>query len=585
MFNDRVTSEFQFSNWQTNIKNVNNIYSLIDKTIALETFDNTFYLLPFSILDLENEDSINQLVIWRNAHQYAYPTRFEANFHGTYRWLESILNINSNRVMFWITSKSLQKIGHIGISLNKEGFFEIDNVLRGYSSTKGAITASLQYLEKLVQNEFVKDMLVLKVLESNTRAKNFYLKLGFEEYKRESLVFIEEDSSIKLVPGTPADDTFLYMKKNIKFPPKARILTAGPSITSLEISNVREAVTFGWNENHSNFIEKFENNFAEYIGVKYAISTSSCTGALHLSLLALGITKGDEVLVPEITWVATASAVKYVGAKPIFVDIDEKTWTISIEDARKKISERTKAIIPVHLYGYSCDMSQVMSFAQEFNLFVVEDAAPAIGATYKNQKLGSFGEIGCFSFQGAKMLVTGEGGMIVTDDEDLYKKVRKLQDHGRVPGTFWIDQLGYKYKMNNVTAALGSAQLDRVSNQIARKTRINTWYREELSSVNGIKFQEVNEYSESIHWMNSIKFPDIEIRDKVLISLKNSGIDTRLVFPAISQYPIWDYQSPIGKNANILQNLAINLPSGVELNKSDVEKISRIIATTIKENE
>jgi hypothetical protein len=240
------------------------------------------------------------------------------------------------------------------------------------------------------------------------------------------------------------------------------ILTAGPSISPLEMSYVSDAVENGWNLHHSDYLGRFENEFAEFIGSSYALATSSCTGALHLALLAMGIGNGDEVLVPDITWVATASAVMYVGAKPIFIDIDPDTWTIDLKNAEEKITDKTKAIIPVHLYGYGVNMRAVMELATKYSLRVIEDAAPAIGTRINGKMAGSFGDFGCFSFQGAKLLVTGEGGMLVTNSKDLYDRARKIQDHGRRPGTFWIEELGYKYKMNNITAALGLGQIQRV---------------------------------------------------------------------------------------------------------------------------
>ncbi len=195
------------------------------------------------------------------------------------------------------------------------------------------------------------------------------------------------------------------------------ILTAGPSITQREIQYVLDAVEHGWNENHSGYIHRFEQAFAEYVGTRFALSTSSCTGALHLSLLALGVGPGDEVIVPEITWVATASAVKYVGATPVFVDIDRETWCLDPESAQRAITPRTKAIIPVHLYGHPTEMTPIRDLAKQHGLKILEDAAPALGAEVDGRKVGSLGDVAAFSFQGAKIMTCGEGGMLVTNDE------------------------------------------------------------------------------------------------------------------------------------------------------------------------
>lgn len=357
------------------------------------------------------------------------------------------------------------------------------------------------------------------------------------------------------------------------------ILTAGPSISSLERGYVADATAKGWNTHHSDYLKAFQNEFAEMVGSKFALATSSCTGALHLSLLALGIGPGDEIIVPDITWVATASAVMYVGAKPIFVDVDPKHWTIDPSKIKEAITENTKAIIPVHLYGYGAPMYEIMQLAKEFNLYVIEDSAPAIGTRIGTKFAGSFGEFGCYSFQGAKLLVTGEGGMLVTDDAELFEKARKIQDHGRLPGTFWIDQLGYKYKMNNITAALGLAQIQRSANQINRKRQINSWYKEGLSDVDFIDFQEEMVGSESICWMTSFTLGSNSkiSRDDLINKLRLNGVDSRPVFPSISQYEIWGYTPQIPKNSKLIGDTGINLPSGVTLSEASVHKVIQSI--------
>jgi perosamine synthetase len=315
------------------------------------------------------------------------------------------------------------------------------------------------------------------------------------------------------------------------------------------------------------------------VGANYALSTSSCTGALHLSLLALEVGPGDEVIVPDITWVATASAIMYVGATPVFADVNKSDWTINIESLKSLINSKTKAIIPVHLYGFAANMNEIIEIASKGEIFVIEDAAPAIGTELSSKRVGTFGDFGCFSFQGAKLLVTGEGGMLVTNNKELYERAKKILDHGRKPGTFWIEEIGHKYKMNNITAALGLAQLHRVQWQIEKKREIYNWYREELSDLNGINFQEESKLTRSICWMTSFTLaPEFDIsRDQLISNLRLNKIDSRPVFPAISQYPIWKYQTKAQPNAcNIGQN-GINLPSGVLLSRKDVRRVSNAI--------
>jgi perosamine synthetase len=388
---------------------------------------------------------------------------------------------------------------------------------------------------------------------------------------------VREGNTLSLKPGSPSVDTFLDMSRSLlesRGIPK-EILTAGPSISTREICYVTDAVSKGWNSRHSDYLAKFESAFAEYVGAKYAMATSSCSGALHLSLMALGIGPGDEVIVPDVTWVATASAVMYTGAKPVFADINTSDWTINLDSIKNLINQKTKAIMPVHLYGYGAAMNQILQIARDNNLFVVEDAAPAIGTEIDGKRAGTFGDLGCFSFQGAKLLVTGEGGMLVTDNEELFKRAKKDQDHGRKPGTFWIDELGHKYKMNNITAALGLAQIERVENQIFRKRRINGWYTDNLSDVGSIAFQSEAPGTSSICWMTSFTLNESSSisRDELIESLRKDGIDSRPVFPAISQYPIWQYEPKIQPNAMRIGSSGINLPSGVLLSKSAIEKV------------
>jgi perosamine synthetase len=379
--------------------------------------------------------------------------------------------------------------------------------------------------------------------------------------------------------------SFDFEKENYN-PPKELILTAGPMVSHYENIYTFDAVNHGWNNEWSKYIDKFETEFSRYVESKFAIATSSCTGALQLSLLSCGIGKGDEVIVPELTWVATASAVAYTGATPIFADVDVNTWCIDSSKLDNLITKNTKAIIPVHLYGNPANMDEIMKFANKYNLRVIEDAAPAIGATYKDKKVGSFGDFGCFSFQGAKLLVTGEGGMVVTNDENLFDKFKKIWDHGRIPGTFWIDELGYKYKMSNLQAAFGLGQLENIETLIESKRRNYERYRKNFSGIENININVAGKNTQSIYWMTSILLNSetgIQ-RDKIMEYLRHKNIDTRPVFPSISQYPIWGKKYKENKVAKLIGENGVNLPSGVNLTFDEIDYISDTVISFIESN-
>lgn len=576
-------------NWGTFQKSGTNLREMLNLSIPiLQGNEQIGYLVPFSVGQQGDEKLMKFLTSWRNTNNFAYPTRFLATTEGTSTWFSEQVIKNDLRVLFWIVSNEYEHIGHIGLTCREEiEGLEIDNVSRGNNLLPGIMSSSLNALELLVEEEFSVEVISLRVLASNKKAIEFYEKQNYIYVEKTLIEITNNYEDARLIENESSEDFFFKMEKNltnIKSVPN-QILTAGPSISNLEAFYVDDAVRNGWNSNHSDYLNRFESEFAKRIGSKYAMATSSCTGAIHLALLALGIGKGDEVIVPEITWVATASAVSYVGATPVFADVDQDSWTISVDAIRGLITEKTKAIIPVHLYGYPSNMEEIMILAKAHNIRVIEDAAPAIGASFGKTLVGTFGDFGCFSFQGAKLLVSGEGGVLVTDNEELFLKAKKIQDHGRKPGTFWIEEIGHKYKMNNITGALGLGQLMRLDNQIFRKQRINSWYTENLGGVKGIKFQHEVPGTKSICWMTSIEFDvDLGINTvDVMRRLQLSGVDSRPVFPAISQYPIWGRNLEAGPHAKRIGINAINLPSGVKLPKAAIEKVSALIREIVSE--
>lgn len=361
------------------------------------------------------------------------------------------------------------------------------------------------------------------------------------------------------------------------------ILTAGPSITGKEISYVVDAITNGVDEHWGDYIERFENAFARYIGVKHAMATSSCTGALHLALVALGVGKGHEVIIPDMSWVATASAICYTGAKPVFADVLPFTWCIDPMDIQNRITPRTKVILPVHLYGQPAAMDEIKAIALGCNLWVVEDAAPSIGAAIDGFHTGNLGDIGCFSFQGAKTLSTGEGGMIVTSNDELFEKIKYYANHCRLSSGFEIGGIGFKYKMSNLQAALGLAQLERVEELVARKREIYSWYCEELDEIEGLLFNAgFTPKVEPSYWMTSIVLEkEFRVsRDVLMRKLKDKNIDTRPFFPPISSFKMF---TP-AKNyvANFLGENGINLPSGHRITREQVKYVCDCIKDILK---
>ena len=362
------------------------------------------------------------------------------------------------------------------------------------------------------------------------------------------------------------------------------ILTAGPSITKKEISYVNDAVKNGWNNNWNNYLVKLEDRFKKYFKVKYAIPTSSCTGAMHLILEALGIKKGDEVVVPDTTWVATASAVKYVGAKPVFADIDRETWTMCPKSLKKKINKKTKAVIAVHLYGHPSKMDEISQICKKKRIYLIEDAAPALGAKFKKKLVGTFGIAAAFSFQGAKLVVSGEGGIVITSNKSLNNKIRQLAAHGRgnnkKKGPFWIEKVGFKYSMSNIQAALCLAQFERLDELVNKKRKIFSWYERKFKNSDKIILNKESKLSKSIYWMTSIMLIKENLKKKLTGQtlskiLKKKGIDTRPVFPSISTYPMWKTNNTFFSKQ--LAKYGLNLPSGHNLKKSQVDYVAETI--------
>ncbi len=361
------------------------------------------------------------------------------------------------------------------------------------------------------------------------------------------------------------------------------IPVAQPDLGGNEKKYVDECIQSSWISSKGKFIDRFEKEFAEYIGVKYAVSTSNGTTALHLAITALGIGKGNEVIVPDLTFIACANTVAYTGAKPVFVDVEKNTWNIDPAKIEEKITPRTRAIMAVHLYGHPADLNKILILAQKYKLLVIEDAAEAHGAEIKvgNQwrKVGSIGEVGCFSFYGNKIITTGEGGMVVTNNKKLAEKMKILRDHGQTPERrYYHEIIGFNYRMTNVQAAIGCAQLERINEFIIKKRNIAKLFNKYLSQIPGITPPPGKSWAKSVYWMYSILIdqPFFKSRDQLVNIMAKEGIETRPFFyplhtlppyKEIGNYPISNYLSLHG----------INLPSSVTINKADILKIIGVL--------
>ena len=366
-----------------------------------------------------------------------------------------------------------------------------------------------------------------------------------------------------------------------------RIPISGPSITEKEIQYVTDAVTRCWYGNASLYHEKFQKAFAAYVGRKYAIPLPSCTSAIHLALAGLGVGPGDEVIVPETTWIASSAPVTYVGATPVFADVEEETWCLSVDSLTKHLTERTKAVISVDLYGNVPDYDAILTACRARGIPLIEDAAEAIGSEYRGRRAGSIGDVGVFSFHGSKTLTTGEGGMLVTDREDLFRRASVLQDHGRRPGDrlFFNDEVAFKYKMSSMQAALGLAQLERIDELVARKREIFDWYRRLLGEVEGVTLNPEPAKTKNSYWMVTIVLDDRYLlpKERLMDVMAASGIDTRPFFFPLSSIPAyaamggeekWRREHPI---AYRLSSQGLNLPSALNLTEGKVRRVCEVL--------
>ena len=380
----------------------------------------------------------------------------------------------------------------------------------------------------------------------------------------------------------PVLDSNRYVTDLAVFDTRVYLPVAEPKLGDTELRYVSECVLTGWVSSAGKFVKRFEEQLSEFCGTKFAVSSSSGTTALHLSLTALGIGPGDEVIIPSLTFIATANAVTFTGATPIFVDSEPETWNIDVNNIELAVSGKTKAIIPVHLYGHPANMMHILDIARKYNLAVIEDAAEAQGALYKGQKVGSLGDLGVFSFYGNKIITTGEGGMIVTDNEDLAGKVRILRDHGMNPKRrYWHSMIGYNYRMTNIQAALGVAQMERIDQIVEQKRRNAALYKKSLQDIPGITPPPEASWAKNIYWLYSILVDEEKFgmsSQKLGEQLKKTGIETRPIFPPVHKQPIYN----TGQSLPVCEGIScrgLSLPSSVNLNRDEIKSVTRKIGS------
>jgi len=359
-----------------------------------------------------------------------------------------------------------------------------------------------------------------------------------------------------------------------------RIPVSEPSLNGNELAYVVECIKTNWVSSQGRFVNQFESKFAQFHGLDRALSVSNGTVALHLALVALGLQPGDEVIVPDLTFAASANAVIHAGGKPVLVDVNETTWTMDPDLLEEAITPRTRAIMPVHLFGHPCDMTPILAFAKKHELWVIEDCAEALGAEYQGKKIGTFGDAACFSFYGNKLITTGEGGMILFKSSDLFEKAKRLRDHGMTPEKrYWHAEVGYNYRLTNLQAAIGVAQMEQAESFLEKKISLAKQYRSALDGIPGIRFPQTASWAKNVYWLYSILIgPELGIdRDELMFKLLQSGIETRPLFYPLHEMPPYRAFTGGRKFPNSVQTsrLGMSLPSAVTLTTEEVDRIAQ----------
>ena len=403
---------------------------------------------------------------------------------------------------------------------------------------------------------------------------------GVEKVIKENFIYAKKDetpeeifsklsSKIKVIPIVDADFKlvdYAEYKSDLKIP------VAQPDLIGNELKYLTDALLSTWISSSGHYLNRFQDEFASYCGMKHGLAVSNGTVALQLALLTLGVGEGDEVIIPDLTFAATINAVLYTGAKPVLVDVKEDSWCIDPNEIEKAVTPKTKAIIPVHLYGQPADMDPIMDIAVKNDIYIVEDCAEAHGAEYKGRKVGSFGDINCFSFFGNKVITTGEGGMCLTNNEVFLETMKTLKNHGMSKNKkYWHDTIGYNFRMTNLQAAVGVAQLERIENILKEKQNIEDNYKKALSGNNHILFQPELLDRKKIIWLVTAIVDGN--RDALIDVMQKNGIDARPMFYPLSEMPIYEEYTFSNSVSKKISAKGISFPTNKAVNAQVFRKV------------
>ncbi|KNY28613.1 DegT/DnrJ/EryC1/StrS family aminotransferase [Pseudobacteroides cellulosolvens] len=358
-----------------------------------------------------------------------------------------------------------------------------------------------------------------------------------------------------------------------------------PELSGKEINYIKECLDSGWVSSTGPYVKLFEERFKEYVGAKFAVAAINGTSALHLALKCAGIGEGDEVIVPSLTFAATVNAIKYLGAEPVFADVSKDTYVLDPNNIEELIGQKTKAILPVHLYGQPVEMDRILEIAGKFGLKVIEDAAQSLGSKYKGKYTGTIGNIGCFSFNGNKLITTGSGGMLVTDDEKIVEYALYLSTQAKDPnykGLFYHSEVGYNYRMSNINAAMGLAQLEDIERRIQIKNRISGIYDKNLKDIDNIVLPVKKPYCETTFWLYPILVEEGYPLNKLRLMEKlfEFGVETRSFFmPLHLMKPYKHHKHGMMGITEHVSNHGINLPSSIGICEEDLIRICKVLGT------